>query len=149
MVRNLRFGSDWIPGVIVERLGPVTYLVDVGRDQIWKRHSDQLRSIAEKPPSQNASASEEEPPAPPTVTAREESPELDDEVVVPVPTAPTTNGVPAPHVPDTEPGPEPDPGPATTPHGDGDVTGDVPGDVSGDTHVSPPATPFPECSTSE
>ena len=51
MVRNLRPGSDWIPGVVVEILGPVTYLVDVGRDQIWKRHTDQLKSIEEKPPS--------------------------------------------------------------------------------------------------
>ena len=51
MVRNLRPGSDWIPGVVVEILGPVTYLIDVGRDQIWKRHADQLKSIEEKPPS--------------------------------------------------------------------------------------------------
>ena len=28
MVRNLRPGPGWIPGVIVERLGPVSYLVE-------------------------------------------------------------------------------------------------------------------------
>ena len=45
MVRNLCPGLAWIPGVVVERLGPVTYMVDAGHDQIWKRHSDQLQSI--------------------------------------------------------------------------------------------------------
>ena len=28
MVWNLRSGFDWVPGVIVERLGPVSYLVE-------------------------------------------------------------------------------------------------------------------------
>ena len=49
MVQNSCPGAKWIPGVVIERLGPVTYLVDVNNDQIWKWHADQLKSIAEKP----------------------------------------------------------------------------------------------------
>lgn len=30
MARNLRPGDAWIPGVVVEVLGPVSFLVDVG-----------------------------------------------------------------------------------------------------------------------
>eukprot|EP00731_Ephydatia_muelleri_P034546 Em0065g7a len=42
MSRNLRNGPDWVPGVIVERLGPLTYLVQVSSGAFWKRHVDQL-----------------------------------------------------------------------------------------------------------
>ncbi len=48
MVRNLRPGMDWIRGVVVEQFGPVTYLVDMGQDRIWKRHTDQLKSLREQ-----------------------------------------------------------------------------------------------------
>ena len=44
MARNLRPGPDWIPAVVTEILGPVTYLVRVG-DHTWKRHADQLKSL--------------------------------------------------------------------------------------------------------
>ena len=44
MVRNLRPGPDWIPGVIVEVLGPVTYLIETEEGLRWKRHTDQLKS---------------------------------------------------------------------------------------------------------
>ena len=44
MSRNLRNGPDWVPGVIVERLGPLTYLVQVSSGAFWKRHVDQLRT---------------------------------------------------------------------------------------------------------
>ena len=43
MARNLRLGAPWIPGVIVERLGPLSYRVQVESGQIWKRHLDHLR----------------------------------------------------------------------------------------------------------
>ena len=43
MVRNLRPGDAWIPGVIVKMLGPVSYLVDVGEGRVWKRHVDHLK----------------------------------------------------------------------------------------------------------
>ena len=41
MVRNLRSGPKWIPGVIVQKLGPVlTYTVQVDGG---KKHVDQIR----------------------------------------------------------------------------------------------------------
>ena len=44
LVRNLRPGPDWIPGNIVEVLGPVTYIVEtLEGGQHWKRHIDQLK----------------------------------------------------------------------------------------------------------
>ena len=41
LARNLRAGPKWIPGVMVEKTGPVSYKVQVS-DQIWRRHCDQL-----------------------------------------------------------------------------------------------------------
>ena len=43
LARNLRPGPDWIPGTIVEVLGPVTYIVEVDGGQRWKRHIEQLK----------------------------------------------------------------------------------------------------------
>ena len=44
MANNLRTGAPWLPGTITERLGPVTYLVQMKTKLTWKRHVDQLRS---------------------------------------------------------------------------------------------------------
>ena len=38
MVRNLRPGDKWIPGTIIERTGPLSYVVQVAGGQTWKRH---------------------------------------------------------------------------------------------------------------
>ena len=38
-------GSTWTKGVVQDRLGPVTYRVQVGK-LLWKRHIDQLRELA-------------------------------------------------------------------------------------------------------
>ena len=43
MAKNLRPGAAWVPGVVVERVGPLTYLVQVGDGELWKRHIDHLR----------------------------------------------------------------------------------------------------------
>lgn len=43
MVRNMRAGDNWIPGVIVKQLGPVSFLVDIGEGRVWKRHVDHLK----------------------------------------------------------------------------------------------------------
>ena len=46
MVKDYRQRKDpWIRGVIQMRLSPITYRVQVG-DLFWKRHVDQLRSLA-------------------------------------------------------------------------------------------------------
>ena len=43
MVKNMRPGDNWIPGVIMKQLGPVSFLVDVGEGRAWKRHLDHLK----------------------------------------------------------------------------------------------------------
>ena len=48
MVKNFRSGPDWLPGEIVQLLGPLTYLVDVGNGRFWKRHVDHLKDYALK-----------------------------------------------------------------------------------------------------
>ena len=46
MVKDYRDRKrPWIHGVIQDRLGPVTYRILVG-DLLWKRHIDQLQSLA-------------------------------------------------------------------------------------------------------
>ena len=38
----MRPGPKWLPAIIIERLGPLTYLVDVNGNS-WKHHIDHLR----------------------------------------------------------------------------------------------------------
>ena len=42
MVRNKRPGKKWAPGVIKKQLGPLTFLVEVEKGILWKRHIDHL-----------------------------------------------------------------------------------------------------------
>ena len=101
MVRNLRPGQNWIPGVIIEILGPVTYLVDVNKGQVWKRHADQLKSMSEKPYMSEDLTSDgnaDSAPQHEDVHARDSSPEPE-EVYLPITPpdsepAPPTEGLP-------------------------------------------------------
>ena len=43
MARNLRDGPPWVPGVVVQVLGPLTYVIQVQGGQRWKRHVDHIR----------------------------------------------------------------------------------------------------------
>ena len=43
-------GPRWAPGVIVERLGPLTYLVQMDTGVFWRRHVDHLRTAHDKSP---------------------------------------------------------------------------------------------------
>lgn len=43
MAKNMRDGPNWIPGIIVNQLGPVTYLVEVSEGRMWKRHVDHIK----------------------------------------------------------------------------------------------------------
>ena len=45
MVRNLRPGPNYIPGTIVERQGPLSYLVSVQDGVTWRRHVDHLKEL--------------------------------------------------------------------------------------------------------
>ena len=49
MVRNLRPGPTWIPGTIVGRNGPLSYVVQVKGEQTWKRHVEHLREVGDTP----------------------------------------------------------------------------------------------------
>ena len=50
---NFRAGPRWAPGIIVERLGPLTYLVQVNTGVFWRRHVDHLRPAHDKPLDEN------------------------------------------------------------------------------------------------
>ena len=44
MVRSFSgSGPDWVPGVIAQKMGPLTYLVDVSEGRLWKRHVDHIK----------------------------------------------------------------------------------------------------------
>ena len=43
LVRNFGSGSLWIPGTIEKVLGPISYLVRVGNNLLWKRHLDHIK----------------------------------------------------------------------------------------------------------
>ena len=45
VARNMRPGPDWVPAVVKERLGPLTYLVETTERLLWKRHVDLLREL--------------------------------------------------------------------------------------------------------
>ena len=49
MVRSLHPGNKWVPGTIVKRTGPLSYLVQVGGGKTWKRHIDHLRQMSDSP----------------------------------------------------------------------------------------------------
>ena len=46
MTRNLRPGPKYVTGVVVQKLGPLSYLVEVGEGLIWRRHVDHLKELA-------------------------------------------------------------------------------------------------------
>ena len=73
MARNLRPGPDWVPTVVVERLGPLTYLVETSNKLLWKRHIDLLQELSMRnsntEPQEDTSPNDLEPEACSTPTA--------------------------------------------------------------------------------
>lgn len=51
-VRDYGPGPKWVNGIVVERMGPVLYRVKV-HDQMWKRHTEQLRASNTNPSTQD------------------------------------------------------------------------------------------------
>ena len=49
MIRLLSGSGKWIPGIIIKKLGPVTYHVEVAHGQIWKQHIVQLKLCEDSP----------------------------------------------------------------------------------------------------
>ncbi len=45
LARCYRPGPAWVSATIVEKLGPVTYTVETGNHQQWKRHAEQLKAF--------------------------------------------------------------------------------------------------------
>ena len=43
MVRNFCEGPRWVQAVVVERCGPVSYLVETLNGNVWKRHVDHVK----------------------------------------------------------------------------------------------------------
>ena len=43
MARNYSVSSKWVPGIVIGRQGPLSYLVQTERGE-WRRHIDQLRA---------------------------------------------------------------------------------------------------------
>ena len=41
-VENVRGEPKWLPGVVLEKVGEVSYRLQVG-EGIWRRHADQIR----------------------------------------------------------------------------------------------------------
>ena len=78
MVRNFGSGDSWIPAVVAEQLGPVTYLVDASGGRIWKRHVDHLKEFRL--------------PCPPPTVASE--PEIDVDISLPPTSADTATPEP-------------------------------------------------------
>ena len=55
---NFRAGPQWAPSVIVERLGPLTYLVQVNSGVFRQCHIDYLHMASDNPFNQNDSSNE-------------------------------------------------------------------------------------------
>ena len=53
MARNLRPGPKWIPGVIVQNLGPLSFLIKTRNGPTWRRHVDHLKKLHTDPEAEN------------------------------------------------------------------------------------------------
>ena len=47
MLHNLRDGPKWVPGVVVGRQGPLSYVVQTTEGEVWKRHVDQIGEVGD------------------------------------------------------------------------------------------------------
>lgn len=41
----MRPGPKWIPGVIIERKGPLSYVVETEKKQVWHKHAEQVKVL--------------------------------------------------------------------------------------------------------
>ena len=49
LVRNFRDGPKWVPGTLIARQGPLSFLVQVGEGIHWRRHMDHLLETVDSP----------------------------------------------------------------------------------------------------
>ena len=85
MVRNYREGSKWVPGVIIENTGPVSYVVKTSDGLVWRRHVDQIREYV----SEQMSASRNLTSVPQSDDEYGPTLPLQEETVEPSPTRPS------------------------------------------------------------
>ena len=41
--KNYREGPQWMPGLVVDRKGPLSYVIQLESGLMWRRHIDQLQ----------------------------------------------------------------------------------------------------------
>ena len=86
LVRNLRDGPRWLQGTVIERKGPLSYLVQLASGTVWRRHVDHMLESVDSPLEE-------------TVTPEPVTPELEE--LPRLPLSPSTP-VPSPTVPVAE-----------------------------------------------
>ena len=47
--QNFRDGPDWVPAVVADQVGPLTFLVQLRSGEMWRRHIDSLRAGPDRP----------------------------------------------------------------------------------------------------
>ena len=57
MAKNFHPGREYLPGVVVWRLGPLTFLVEVKDGLMWRHHVDHQNPLQESPSSESTSFS--------------------------------------------------------------------------------------------
>jgi len=40
--RDFRGSTKWVPGVVVQSVGPLTYMIQLDDKSLWKRHVDHI-----------------------------------------------------------------------------------------------------------
>ena len=88
MVKNRQAGPSWIPGKIMQQVGPLTFLVDVYADNLWKCHVHQLKNY--HPPSSNS---------PEQASAQNSETDLEEMGDAPIPTTPVSGTAQPPSPP--------------------------------------------------
>ena len=48
MVKNFRPGPTWVPDIIAQQLGPLTYMIEISVGKFWKRHVDHVKDYPSK-----------------------------------------------------------------------------------------------------
>ena len=59
LVRNMRNGFRWLLGTVVERKGPLSYLVQVANGVIWKRHVNHLLKCSDSPQEERENSAQD------------------------------------------------------------------------------------------
>ena len=68
LVRSPPPDLQWVPGTVIERTGPVSYLIKVADSRIWRRHIDHIRGMPDSPLHQTPPESALESPEPDPVS---------------------------------------------------------------------------------